>query len=591
MRVRPRRVAVKARVVKLAGKAKAVTAHLRYLERDGVSRDGEPGRFYSTFADEVDGKAFMERGQGDRHQFRLIVAPEDGAAFENLRGATRDLMAKMEQDLGTNLDWIAVDHFDTGHPHSHILIRGVTEDGKTLNIAGDYIAHGIRHRASQIMTRALGPQSELEVQQQLSQEVDAERLTRLDRAILQRARDNAVDLRQMVAASGDGGFQQLLVSRVRQLERMELAEPAGPLVWSLSPAMEKALTDMGRRGDIIRTMHERMTAGKLERRPDLYMIHDPARENGPVVGKVLYRGAADDDHDRRYLIIDGGDGHTHYVDIGTSDLSTPIGGLVSLESKQPSLRKADLTIVEVAAANEGQYTIDFHLKHDRSATEDFTNTHVRRLEAIRRATGAIERMPDGTWIIAPDHLDRVMDHEQRQVRAEPMKIEMLSFAPVEKQTDLHAATWLDRETVVRDKLELADHGYGRDVYRALLQRQQWLIEQQLVEQDGGDLLIKRNMLAILRQREVRAVAGQLSKDLGIPFEEAAPGKPIEGTYRRSINLASGRYALIEKSREFTLVPWRPELEKQIGRTVSGIMRTGGGVSWTIGRQRGPQIGM
>jgi hypothetical protein len=140
VRLRARRVTVKARVVKLAGKAGAVGAHLRYLERDGTSREGEPGRFYSTFSDEADGREFAGRGSGDRHQFRFIVSPEDGARFEDLKSSTRQLMAQMERDLGTNLDWVAVDHFDTGHPHTHVLVRGVTEDGKTLNIAGDYIA-------------------------------------------------------------------------------------------------------------------------------------------------------------------------------------------------------------------------------------------------------------------------------------------------------------------------------------------------------------------------------------------------------------------------------------------------------------------
>lgn len=137
MRVRARRVMVKARVVKLAGTktAGAAQAHLRYLQRDGVSRDGELGRFCSTFSDNVDGKAFLERGEGDRHQWRFIVSPEDGASFDTLRSFTRELVTKMEQDLGTTLDWVAVDHFDTGHPHTHLLVRGATEDGKVLNIA------------------------------------------------------------------------------------------------------------------------------------------------------------------------------------------------------------------------------------------------------------------------------------------------------------------------------------------------------------------------------------------------------------------------------------------------------------------------
>ncbi|MER9470890.1 hypothetical protein NKI82_34800, partial [Mesorhizobium sp. M0482] len=161
VRFRSRRVVVKARVVKLPGRGKgttgrgqkfvtthkAVNAHLRYLQRDGVTRDGEKGKVYSADDDEADGKAFVERGRGDRHQFRFIVAPEDAAEMEDLRSFTRDLMRQMETDLNTRLGWIAVDHHNTGHPHTHILVRGVTDDSKILNIAGDYIAHGIRHRA------------------------------------------------------------------------------------------------------------------------------------------------------------------------------------------------------------------------------------------------------------------------------------------------------------------------------------------------------------------------------------------------------------------------------------------------------------
>jgi hypothetical protein len=159
---RARRVVVKARVVRLnpqqrAGRApkmrgtmsRAVDAHLRYLERDGVTRDGERGKAYSALENEADGKAFVERGREDRHQFRFIVAPEDAAEMADLRGFTRDLMRQMESDLATRLDWIAVDHHNTGHPHTHIIVRGVLDDGRILNVAGDYIAHGIRHRAGE----------------------------------------------------------------------------------------------------------------------------------------------------------------------------------------------------------------------------------------------------------------------------------------------------------------------------------------------------------------------------------------------------------------------------------------------------------
>jgi hypothetical protein len=151
VRTRARRVAVKARVVKLNPQrgaargrqfvsAKAVDAHLRYLERDGVTKDGEKGHVYSGERDGEDGRAFLDRGREDRRQFRLIVSAENGVDLADPRETTRDFMKQMEADLGTKLDWIAVDHHNTGHPHTHIIVRGITHDGKTLNIAGDYTA-------------------------------------------------------------------------------------------------------------------------------------------------------------------------------------------------------------------------------------------------------------------------------------------------------------------------------------------------------------------------------------------------------------------------------------------------------------------
>jgi hypothetical protein len=177
-RMRMRRAIVKVRYVKFKGlRSQAGYAHLRYLQRDGVSREGESGKLYGRGPDVPEGRDFLDRSTDDPHQFRIIVAPEDGVALGDLRGFTRELVAQMESDLETRLDWVAVDHHNTGHPHTHIIFRGVTDDGKTLNIAGDYIAYGIRYRASEILTRKLGLQSELEVEQQLDREVVDERFT------------------------------------------------------------------------------------------------------------------------------------------------------------------------------------------------------------------------------------------------------------------------------------------------------------------------------------------------------------------------------------------------------------------------------
>jgi type IV secretory pathway VirD2 relaxase len=584
MRVRHRRVTVKVRIFKASGKAGGVHAHLHYLEREGVSRDGEPGRLYSTFTDEADREAFIERGLDDRHQFRMILSPEDGAAYEDLRPFTRDVMAKMEADLGTTLDWVAVDHHDTGRPHVHVVVRGITEDGKTLNIAGDYIAHGIRHRASEVLTRDLGPQTEQEVQRQLEHEVEAERLTRLDRTLIARAVDGVIDLRMDEPGTEfERAHRQLLIARARQLERMRLAREDGPLRWSLSPNAEDVLRTMGERGDIIKAMHRVMTEAGLDRAPQLYTIHD--RDSAPIVGRIVGRGISDETRDRRYLVIDGIDGRTHYADIGEEDGRFPIGSVVRVSNHSTEPRKVDRTVAEIAAAHDGQYNVHIHMHHDPLASEAFARTHIRRLEAIRRETGGVEREPDGTWKIAPGHLDRVRDYQRRLAQQLPVYVETLSAIPIERQVGADGATWLDRQIVNEVNHEFAGHGFGREVHQAMVRRQQWLIEQGLMWREGREVVYRNNILAVLERRELQRVGAQLSEQLHKPYGERMQGERIDGVYRQSVNLASGKFALIEKSREFTLVPWRPALENFVGRKVSGIPR-GSTIDWTIGRSRG-----
>jgi type IV secretory pathway VirD2 relaxase len=105
---------VKVRIAKLrAGNLAAPRAHLRYLQRDGVDQSGEPGKLYGSELDEIDGGAFADKCEGDRHQFRIIVSPDDGDRVADLKPFVRDLMQDMERDLETKLDWVAVDHHNT----------------------------------------------------------------------------------------------------------------------------------------------------------------------------------------------------------------------------------------------------------------------------------------------------------------------------------------------------------------------------------------------------------------------------------------------------------------------------------------------
>src|SRR3984893_4460031 len=219
---RSRRVVVKARVVRQkAGSSAPLSAHLRYLRREGVSKEGEPSRMFGSYGQASDARAFADRCADDRHHFRFIVSPNDAIELTDLRAFARDLMTEMERDLGTKLDWTAVPHWNTEHPHVHVIVRGKADDGRDLVTSRDYISHGMRARAEHLVTLELGPRSELEIRRGLEAQVDADRWTKLDRSLaIEAARnDQIVDLRLSVDGTGKGHLQACMIGRMRKLER------------------------------------------------------------------------------------------------------------------------------------------------------------------------------------------------------------------------------------------------------------------------------------------------------------------------------------------------------------------------------------
>ena len=586
-----RRVIVKTRIVKLQGQGiGAARAHLKYIQRDGVTREGEPGRLYDATSDEADGKNFLERSDGDRHQFRFIVSPEDGAELDDLKPFVRGLMAEMEHDLDTRLDWVAVDHFNTDNPHSHIVLRGKDELGKDLVIARDYISHGIRERASELLTLELGPVSEQQIQRGYAREVDQERFTRLDREILGQADNEVADLRHDPKGHFAGFKHTLKIGRLQKLERMGLAEPAGAKRWRLSAGLETTLRDMGTRGDIIRTMHREMRAAGVDRAGADHAIFDPAQPNARIVGRVVARGLSDELNDRHYLIVDGTDGRTHYAEVG--ELADPgdyaPGAIVAVEGKATEPRRADRTIADIAYQSGGLYSETRHSAFDPRASAEYVRAHVRRLEAMRRA-GFAERFADGSWAIPEEFLDKARAYEERDRIRQPARIVLMSSLGLDRMAETEGATWLDRQLVADRPDALRAGGFGREAEDAIERRRRWLMRQGLAKERDGRTVYQRNLLTELRRREVSAAADRLSKELGKSFAAPLDGERIEGVYRRPLRLASGKFAVIEKSKEFTLVPWRAALERQRGQMVGGVVR-GSSVSFDFGKKRGMGIG-
>ncbi|MFM0500282.1 DUF3363 domain-containing protein [Paraburkholderia caffeinilytica] len=581
-----RRVTIKARLVNLAQAGpRSTAAHLRYIEREGVDRQGGPGHAYGPTTDDANLEAFKERGADDRHQFRFIVSPEDAEQFDDLRTYTGHLMARMEADLGTRLEWVAVDHWNTDNPHTHVILRGKDDTGKDLIISRDYIAEGMRHRASELATEWMGPRTELEMQRSTQREVEQERWTGLDRTLQREAGDDGLVRIERFAEPRLQRQRQMLIGRLQHLQRMGLATEPQPGTWAVHAEAEPTLRAMGERGDIIRTMQRAMSGKQRE-----LAVFQPG-EDGRVVGRVAGKGLADELYDKGYLIVDGTDGKAHYVELPPrSELEQyPTGAVVEVKGTA-DVRAADRNIAALAV--DGVYRTDHHLAvaqgqatPDRDPRE-VVAAHVRRLEALRRA-GIVEREAEGVWRVPDNLAERGRQYDAQRLGG-GVVVELKSHLPIERQARVIGATWLDQQLIVGSK-GLGDLGFGAEVKDALRDRVDFLAEQGLAEQRGQHIVLARNLLATLRERELVKAAKDIAAETGLAHRPVADGQRVVGIYRRSVMLASGRYAMLDDGMGFSLVPWKPVIEQRFGQQLAAKVRNGS-VSWEIGRQRDPTIG-
>lgn len=509
-----RRVVIKARVVRQKGshfRAAPLARHLTYLKRDGVDREGSEGRLFDRDGNNVDSGGFAERCEDDRHHFRFIVSPEDAAEMEDLRAFTRELMDDMAHDLGTRLDWVAVDHWNTDNPHIHILVRGRADDGRDLVIDRDYIREGMRGRAEQRVTAELGHRSEREIEQALRREVSAERWTSLDRNLL-RLQDESglIDLRPDPSGHARSD-RTLLIGRATALERLGLADAHGPACWTLGCDLEGKLRALGERGDIIKTMHRAMSRQLGSAETGRFALHQDAPEN-PVIGRLVERGLHEELTGEAYAIVDGVDGRVHHLkfsDLEVTGDAEP-GAIVELRSW---------------VNNSGRRQQSLALRSDLSLAEQVT---------------------------------------------------------------ANGATWLDRQLVAAEPL-ITGGGFGAEVEQAKIARAEHLAGQGLARQQGTRIILARDLIATLRDRELANVASAIARRTGLDHTPGEEGDRVKGLYRERLKLASGRFSVIEHAHGFELVPWKPSLDRHLGEQVMGTIKSGGGIEWTLGRSRGIAI--
>ena len=579
-RMRVRRVVVKVHIARSgrAGGKALFRAHLKYLQRDGVDRDGKGGELYSKDRENVGDRDFVDRSEKDRHQFRIIVAPEDGDALGDLKENTRALMAQMEKDLGTRLDWVAVDHHNTGHPHTHVVIRGKDQNGKDLVIAREYLTKGLRRQAEDLATLTLGPRRDVEILQAQKREVGQDRYTAIDRGLEADAVEGLVEIGSAVT-SGDRFKRSLKLSRLKHLEGLRLAEKLDASTWKLSPRLGETLQAMGRKADIIRTLSAEHMQGRM---PELNFFAGRSAGAPPVLGEVLSSGPEDELRDRRFLLVRSFEGEVWHVDASGIEPGSmpPDGAVVEVTQAKAKPLAADRTIFEVAERSGGVYSDALHRLADPGSSEAYRLAHKRRLEALRRG-GIVERAQDGSWQVPADYFERAAQFEAAKGRG--VRVGVKSWLGLESLVEQKAETWLDSREVEEPNVAVSQRVRDRQTKRRqFLVREGWL-------GNGNERLSEVSRKA-LQSAEMKDASARIGKKLGAQLQELDAVGSFKGQLIGTTDLAAGRFGIVGDGKQFALVPWRAEMGRYLQRDLV-LRRTASGISWQLssGRMRGLQV--
>ena len=352
------------------------------------------------------------------------------------------------------------------------------------------------------------------------------------------------------------------------------------------------MRELGERGDIIKAMHRALERRGEERAAGSFVIGS-GTEGEPVTGRLIGKRLIDELGDRIGLVIDGVDGRVHHVEIGEIEIAREarIGSLVQA-GRKPDLRPADRAIAELSQGI-GEYRPSYHRKligfgdvhlPGGADADAFVASHVRRLEALRRA-GIVERLGADRWLIPEDFEQRALAYDAQRGRQANMRI--LSSFDLNQQVTSDGATWLDRQLVSRNRIARARVGFGEEVTKALEARTDELIRQGHASRaPDGVVRARADLLATLQRNELERTGAGLAKEYNLPFHMAEAGEQVQGKFTGTLQLASGKFAMIENAFEFQLVPWRPAIDEHLGREITGMIRDGGGIEWRLGRVLG-----
>lgn len=576
------RVVVKARYVKhkagamsAGGGAASLRDHLKYISRNEAGKDGEKAVLFNDQEEGLDRKGFLELCQNDRHHWRFIISPENGHDIEDFHGYVRGVMKLVEKDLQTSLTWTAAVHYDTDDVHAHVIVRGVNDRGEDLVIGQDYVKEGFRRRAQEVATELLGERSLDEIRKSQEKEVEALRVTSLDRFMANQMGDERMlDVRAKTNFGKSIFYEGLIKGRLRFLAASGLAVEQPPGVYMLKEDYQDDLRAIAQKNEAVKRLYPKIQDHARLDGLSVYVMKDG---QGPEVsGRIVDKGIMDELYDRKYVVVEDMSANLHFVAVGDARSydKAEKGSLVTIKPGTQATGKADQNIKMIADMNGGIYDAVVHKAHvekdmkfiPEEDREQYIDYHLKRLETLEK-NEIVKPMDGGRYEIPADVIAQGEEltkkiNEREKKRYYP-HMNVLSAEPVERLVHAEKKTWLDKELFKQAK-KGPSIPYDAGVSQALAERRDWLVKQDLAFiQSNGEFALRGKALQQLDAMEVYAAGRKLAKKFGVEFSDKRVKLDQPVQYGGFVKLETGTWAIVSQGKELQLarVDHEPKLER------------------------------
>lgn len=316
---------------------RTLLSQVRYLSRDPELGEGRKPTFFDRQNDRVSAPDVVSSWQDDPCHYRLIVSPEHSDRIADMRGYVREMMKRVSLGLADEQqEWISTCHFDTVHPHAHVLLRGRRADGRDLRIDQKRLGLHVRAVAQDVAGALLGDLTRSIGEQRVWSEARAERFTGLDRRLIAAADEFG---RVPDGIGESDAWAVLRRSRLRTLEALGLAQRAGE-VFQLDPSLETKLRQLQHRKEAVRAVNQR----QLDGGGPVEVVTE-----GKIAGEVVSRGYQDELGARAFVIVRTESGQERYAQLPMAASLPDVGQWLQLDlGSQQSLglrpKSADLAL-------------------------------------------------------------------------------------------------------------------------------------------------------------------------------------------------------------------------------------------------------